>query len=64
MKEANNLLVKIKIEFSLTWEIGEFVQNVGDFSDENALKVAVKRFCCVGNSIRHVSRYSSTFVCN
>ena len=55
MKEANNLLVKIKIEFSLTWEIGEFVQNVGDFSDENALKVAVKRFCCVSNSIRHVS---------
>ena len=43
MKEANNLFVKI----SLTWEIDDLVQNVGDFSDENTLKVAVKRFCCV-----------------
>ena len=55
MKEANILLVKIKIEFSLTWEIGDLVQNVCDFSDVNALEVAVKRFCCVSNSIRHVS---------
>ena len=30
-------------------------QHVGDFNDENALKVAVKRFCCVTNLIRHVS---------
>ena len=36
----------------------------GDFSDENALKVAVKRFCCASNLIRHVSRYSLTSFCN
>ena len=60
MKEANNLFVKI----SLTWEIGDFVENIGDVSDENALKIVVKRFCCVSNSIRHVSRYSLTSFCN
>ena len=64
MKEANNLFVKIKMECSLTREIGDFVQNVGDFSEENALKVAVKRFCCVSNSIRYVSRYPLTSFCN
>ena len=32
--------------------------------NENALKVGVKIFCCVSNSIRHVSRYSLTSFCN
>ena len=31
-----------------------FLKNVGNFSDKNALKVAVKRFC-VNNFIWHVS---------
>ena len=64
MKEANNLFVKIKMEILPTLEIGDFVQNVVDFSDENALKVVVKIFCCVSNSIKHVSRYSLTSFCN
>ena len=35
MKEANNLFgVKIKMEFSITWEIGHLAQNVGDFSQQ------------------------------
>ena len=62
MKEANNLFVKIKMEISLTWEIGDIIQNVSDFSDENALEVAVKRFCCVSNSIRHVSQVFLDFL--
>ena len=36
MKE-NNFSYRLKWTFSLTREIGDFVQNVGDFSDENAL---------------------------
>ena len=52
------------MEILPTLEIGDFVQNVVDFSDENALKVVVKIFCCVSNSIKHVSRYSLTLFCN
>ena len=51
MKEANNLFVKIKMEIP-PWRL-----RTKRFSDENALKVAVRRFCYVSNSIRHVSRY-------
>ena len=33
MKEAKKLFVKIKMEILPNLEIGDFVQNVGDFSD-------------------------------
>ena len=42
MKEANNLFEKIKMEILLTWEIGDFVQNVGDLSVEMHLKLRLK----------------------
>ena len=56
-------MIKMEI-LPITYDFGDFVQNVGDFSDENALKVAVNNLFCVNNSLRHVSRYSLTFFCN
>ena len=58
MTEATICSYRLKWKFSQIWEIGHMVQNVGDFNDENALKVAVKILCCASNSISRVSMYS------